>query len=173
MAMTLIQRTNVTTNANLAYTFSSIPQTYVDLLLVATAQVDYATADGMFIRLNGDTGSSYSGQIFRYTQTVGTNGSYVPTNSYITESILQMGQQTTYQYYAGGSMVYFPNYVSTSTAKASNTKVGSSPNLTNNQAAIGINAFQWTGTAAISSITISGYGAYPTSFSTYSLYGIS
>jgi len=39
-------------------TFSSIPQTYTDLVLVLSAKV--STADNSYVRLNSDTGTNYS-----------------------------------------------------------------------------------------------------------------
>jgi hypothetical protein len=172
MAMTLIERINVTSAANLAYTFSSIPQTYTDLMLIANIQNDGTSADGSFMRFNNDTGGSYIGNTFRYTQTIGTNGSYIPQGSYISEVAGAVGTAT-YANFSHGVHMYIPNYTSTSTAKSANSKHGASINVNNNQNTINICGFQWTGTAAITSISLSGYGTYPTSNTTYTLYGIS
>jgi hypothetical protein len=60
MAMALIERINVTTNANVEYTFSSIPQTYTDLLLVSAIMGVGSNSDGPFVRINGITTATYS-----------------------------------------------------------------------------------------------------------------
>jgi hypothetical protein len=172
MAMTLIKRINVTSAANISYTFSSIPQTYTDLMLIANIQNNGTSVDGMFMRFNGDTGNSYIGNVFRYTQVLATNGGYIPQNAYISEVGLGTGTAT-YPNFSAGHTMYIPNYTSTSTAKTLNSRWGSHVNTSTAQNATGITAFQWTGTAAITSISLSGYGTYPTSNTTYTLYGIS
>ena len=172
MAMTLIERINVTSAANLAYTFSNIPQTYVDLMLIANIQNNGAGADGTFMRFNNDTGGNYIGNTFRYTQAIGTNGGFIAQNSYVSEVAGAVGT-VTYANFSHGVHMYIPNYTSTSTAKSANSKHGVSINVSNSQATIAIVGFQWTGTAAITSISLSGYGTYPTSNTTYTLYGIS
>jgi hypothetical protein len=172
MAMTLIERIDVTSAVNLAYTFSNIPQSYIDLMLIANIQNNGTSADGTFIRLNGDTGNNYIGQVFRYTQGIGTNGGYISQNAYVSEVAAAVGTAT-YANFSAGATMYIPNYRSTSTAKTINSRFGSHVNTTNSQNVTAITAFLWTGTAAITSISLSGYGTYPTSNTTYSLYGIS
>ena len=171
MAMTLIQRINVTTSANLAYSFTSIPQTYTDLFLVITSQSAGTNGDALFIQMNSDTGNNYSGLYLRYNQSVGPNGGYQTANAYINPA--PSPGQTTYPNYAGGTTVYFPNYTNTSIAKGLNSRGGTSLADSTIYSTTGIIAEQWSGTAAISTITLSGYGLYPTSNSTYTLYGVS
>lgn len=60
MAYTLIATQTLTASAS-SVTFSSIPQTYKDLVLEVTAQSSgTATIVGSQFRVNGDTGSNYS-----------------------------------------------------------------------------------------------------------------
>lgn len=171
MAMTLIQRYDVTTSATLAYTFTSIPQTYTDLFLVLTNQSAGSNTDGQTVRVNNDSAANYTQNYFRYTQSVGTNGGYVSAtgNPQATTS----AGQSNLNGYGGGTTIYFPNYTSTSTAKSWNAKVGLSVNAATSNSTISIIGTQWTGTAAISSIQISGYALYPSAYTTLSLYGIS
>jgi hypothetical protein len=171
MTMTLIARTDVTSSSNLSYTFSSIPQTYTDLLIISTNQSSGAAIDSLFVRINGDTGSNYGGILFRWTQGIGTDGGYISNNQYFT-CVLSPGT-TSYSSIYGGNTLYFPNYVNSSTAKGWNVKGGSSTAVSNSSSTSWIASGQWTGTAAITSITLSGYGLYPTSNTTFSLYGIS
>lgn len=170
MAMTLIQRIDVTTNANLTYTFSSIPQTYVDLMVVATAQSAGSGTDNITMYINGNsTSTNYHNILFRYTQSIGVNGAYV-ANSYF--NTISPGQ-TGFPSFAGGGVSYFPNYTNTSTQKGWNVKTGSSVNASSTGSIVGLFPTTSNITAAITSITLSGYGLYPTSNSTFSLYGIS
>lgn len=171
MGMTLIQRFDVTSSATLAYTFSSIPQTYVDLFLVLTSQSDGSGTDGQTVRVNGDSAANYTQNYFRWTQSVGTNGGYVSATGN-PQSTTSVGQ-TAFPNFAGNTTMYFPNYTSTSTAKGWNAKVGSDVNVATSNSTISIIATQWTGTAAITSIQISGYALYPSAYTTLSLYGIS
>ena len=168
--MTLIQRINVTTSSNLAYTFSNIPQTYVDLLLINTMQSAGTNSDVMTLAFNGDTTmANYDTMLWRYTQGVGTDGTWVGDNNF---SSLSLGQ-TSFSSFAGGTTIYIPNYTNSSTAKIANCKTGTATNTSVSHSQVGIYGVQWTGTSAITSITLSGYGLYPTSNSTISLYGIS
>jgi hypothetical protein len=170
MAMTLINRINVTSSANLTHVFSNIPQTYTDLFLTITSQSAGSGLDNVTMYLNGDsTMSNYNQILFRYTQSIGLNGAYV-ANSYFCS--LSPGQ-TDWASFPGGTTVYIPNYTSSSTAKGYNIKTGTTVNSVNVASQVGLYPVQWNGTAAITSITLSGYGLYPTSNSTFSLYGIS
>lgn len=170
MAMTLIERINVTGSSNLSYTFSNIPQTYTDLLVISTNQSAGTASDVMTIAFNGDTTmANYDVMLWRYTQSIGTDGTWVGDNNF---SALSLGQ-TTYPSFAAGTTIYIPNYTSSSTAKSANCKTGSSGNASAAASQIGIYGVQWTGTSAITSITFSGYGLYPTTGSTFSLYGVS
>jgi hypothetical protein len=171
MAMTLISRTDVTSSAILAYSFSSIPQTYVDLLLIMTNQSSGSSIDGQTLRVNNDSTSSYTQLYFRYTQATGTNGGWVAINAN-PQNTTSAGQSS-FANFAGVASIYFPNYTSTSTNKGWNTKTGSDMNTAAATSSVSIIATQYTGTAAITTITISGYALYPSANSTFSLYGIS
>jgi hypothetical protein len=171
MAMALIERINVTSNSNLTYTFSNIPQTYKDLLVISTNQSAGSGVDSMFMRINGDTGTGYSQILFRYTQSIGTDGTYITPGSYVFTSISPGA--TSYNNFYGGATIYFPNYTNASIAKGWNVKTGVSTNVANSSSSINLIPGQSTVTGAITSITFSGYGLYPTSNTTFSLYGIS
>jgi hypothetical protein len=150
--------------------FTNIPQTYTDLMVVATAQSAGSGTDNITMYINGNsTGTNYHNILFRYTQSIGVNGAYVANSYFFAVSPGQTGFPT----FAGGSTAYFPNYTNTSTQKGWNTKTGSSVNASSTGSIVGLFPTISNITAAITSITLSGYGLYPTSNSTFSLYGIS
>lgn len=170
MAMTLISRIDVTSSANLTYTFSSIPQTYADLMLVVTGQSAGSGTDNLLVYINGNTtNSNYNQILFRYTQTIGANGSYVANSTF---NALSAGQSSN-NGYAGGTTTYFPNYTNSTNQKGWNSKTGLTVNSASSSSIAGIFATTSNITAAISSITCSGYGLYPNAYTTLSLYGIS
>lgn len=143
-----------------SYTFSSIPQTYTDLVLVTNARVTTGNY-GMLIRFNSDSGSNYgntflwsNGSSFgsvRNTSTTGVNlfygGSLSSTNPALTTS-------------------HIMNYSNTATRKTT---------ISRDSASDGIDAIAsiWLSTSAISSIDIlpSGGASFNTG-STFTLYGI-
>jgi len=139
-------------------TFSSIPQTYTDLVLVIQAQVNGSpiNTDG---NINGDTGANYS-----FTTLVG-NGSAASSFAGTNASILRYATAGyTDNTFGHNSINHFFNYTNTSKYKtvlcrANNAANGSS--ITTNV---------WRSTAAITSISIIGN---PFAIgSTFVLYGI-
>jgi hypothetical protein len=142
-------------------TFSSIPSTYTDLILVYTAatssQVD------LYFRLNGDTGSNYS-----YTVLFGTGstaGSARTANQaygsldYYGVPVTTLGNSNT--------ICHFMNYSNTTTNKTTLVR--------SNNAGNGVDAIAglWRNTSAINSIQIGSFGS-PTinTNSVFTLYGI-
>ena len=135
--------------------FSSIPQTYTDLILVQNIAVSGAVSP--FFRLNGDTGSNYS-----------------DTGMYGSGSTLGSGRHSSlsgalYGYFStqGIAVSHFLNYTNTNTYKTILTRSGD----TNYE--MDFTANLWQSTAAINSITcyISTSITY-TAGSTFALYGI-
>jgi hypothetical protein len=152
--------TYTVTSAQASYTFSSIPSTYTDLVLVGNA---IGTADLNFLlRFNGITSSEYSSTLiaadgstrtsFRFSNQTSLRGNYF---GYVTTSL------------AANTIIQIMNYSNTTTNKTTlhrfnngNTGVDSSVGL-------------WRNTAAINSITILNDNA--TTFATgttFNLYGI-
>ncbi len=140
-------------------TFSSIPSTYTDLVIVATL-TNSNGSDSLTVRFNGDTGTNYS------TTVLGNNGS--------TAESYRLSNSTSI--YAGIELDTAPcvniinvmNYTNTTTNKTIVSRGNQGDVRT--RAIVGL----WRSTAAINSITLrnpSGAGAYSTS-STFTLYGI-
>jgi len=146
-------------SAAASVTFSSIPSTYTDLVLVTNTQRD-ATGSGpvgFYARYNGDSGTNYSN-----TNLVGDGSSASSardTNQTNLFFLLAPDSQW------GNSIVQIMNYSNTTTNKTSLSRVNATTNYT------GIFAGLWRNTAAINSITLSGTVNIKAG-STFTLYGI-
>lgn len=151
--------TTTTSGSQTSYTFSSIPSTYTDLILVCNVSADVATSVQIQVG-NGsvDTGSNYS-----WTYVLG-NGSTAVS-----------GRASNSTYYLGGDLAtsvstditQFFNYSNTTTNKTVLAR-GSAAAL-NTYATVGL----WRSTAAINTIKV--YLETPRYFipgSTFTLYGI-
>lgn len=171
MAMTLIERINVTTSANTAYTFNVIPQIYNDLLLVTTLMGAGNNVDGPFIRINGITTATYSFNMLRRTINIGNDGGYTAPTTYNAPTLYSAGQ-TNIANFAGNGLCYFPNYTNTNIIRAWNSFAGLSSNTSSSNSQGIISGGTSQTTAAITSLTVSGYGLNLTTNSTLSLYGI-
>ena len=146
--------TNVTT-----VTFSSIPATYTDLVLVINAQM--SSTGSAWARVNSDTGTNYSGTGMRGTGSAAA--SYRRTNE--SAFLLSFGGFTSSA--NGNWIVQFQNYSNTTTNKTILNRF----NWANSEvvATVGL----WRSTAAINTIEtyIDGAGTFTTG-STATLYGI-
>ena len=147
-------------------TFTSIPQTYTDLVIVQTARDDYADiSDGTVIRFNGDSGSNYS-----MTQLRG-NGSSATSTRYSSETYLRFPNDvvagaTSASGTVGVAIYQIMNYSNTTTYKTTLARANVAGSGTN--AVVGL----WRSTAAITQVSFIGYsGSYVTG-STFTLFGI-
>jgi hypothetical protein len=174
MAMTLIERINVTSNASSGYTFSAIPQTYTDLLLITCSMGLGSNIDGQFVQINGITTATYSFNMLRRNNASGgiNDGGYTSATSYTSPTVFSAGQ-TTYPNFAGNGWCYFPNYTNTNINRGWNSFGGVSSNSSTVNAQIIITGGTNSTTAAITSLLVSGYGLNMFTGSTLSLYGIS
>jgi hypothetical protein len=174
MAMTLIERINVTSNGSAGYTFSAIPQTYTDLVLITCIMGLGSNIDGPFVQINGITTASYSFNMLRRNNASGgiNDGGYTGSTTYTAPTLYSAGQ-TTYPNFAGNGWCYFPNYTNTSINRGWNSIAGVSSNSSTVNSQMIITGGTNTTTAAITSILVSGYGLNMFTGSTLSLYGIS
>jgi len=144
------------------YTFSSIPSTYTDLILVVNGQVSSNVS--LAIQINGDTGNSYS-----VTEMFGdgtTPSSFRQSNN-AQITVASIGAQIN----SGSqwvSTLHFQNYSNSTTNK---TILGRT-----SAAATGVNAIValWRSNSAINSIKFMGYNNSSgfTTGTTLTLYGI-
>lgn len=147
-----------TTLSGSSYTFSSIPSTYTDLILVI--QGANSNVGNARWRLNGDTGTNYS-----WTGLGGTGSAASSTRVSNTAT----PQLDWYGYFDGTQSVlisHFMNYANTTTYK---TVISRSNNANNGVATtVGL----WRSTAAVNSISIISSNGNFDSGTTLTLYGI-
>jgi hypothetical protein len=152
----LIDSTTGTGSSN-SITFSSIPSTYTDLILVVNGSTTTSTGNPR-LRFNGDTGSNYSD-----TNLYGT-GSYRNTSQTSIQLIATVYFNTSLD---TNLIIHIMDYANTTTNKTTLNRA--------NKAGDGVDAVVglWRNTAAINSITLfTASGNNISSASTFKLYGI-
>lgn len=150
-----LQKTTLNGSSS-SITFSSIPSTYTDLIIIFNGAGSTAN---LFMQFNGDTGSNYS-----YTRMYG-NGSSAGSDRGTSATGIAIG----YVLSTGitNNILQVQNYSNTTTYK---TAIGRADNA-NDSAQTGVGL--WRSTSAINSITLfNGTSSNFTSGSTFSLYGI-
>ena len=152
-------------SAAASVTFSSIPATYTDLIVIANMAVTTGTPNLQFYVNSDNAGTSYSG-----TVVVG-NGSGALSNRFSNQA------QARVTYYAAldtgfNSMWIFNflNYANTTTNKTMLIR-GGSVNSSGSEGTLA-NVSLWRSTAAINSINISPTSSTFITGSTFTLYGI-
>jgi hypothetical protein len=143
--------TNTLTAGTTTVSFTSIPATYTDLVLVINA----GTNVGYAVRLNGDSGSNYS-----FTRLYGNGSSAVSDRGTNTTDLTSN--------WGGGTnniiTVQVMNYSNTTTYKTALTRIG------DNTYAVGMTGL-WRNTAAVNQVSITASANYGVG-STFTLYGI-
>ena len=147
-------------SAQSSITFSSIPSTYTDLVLICSVKGD-ASIGLVRVRLNGDTGSNYS-----FTRIYGT-GSVAASDRYTNTTSMELSDPGTgfnSQFILG--IGHIQNYSNTTTYK---TMLGRGNELANVvQATVNL----WRNTAAVNSVTVLTTSNNFIAGSTATLYGI-
>jgi hypothetical protein len=164
MAATYTPIASITLGATVtSVTFSSIPQTYTDLVLVVQAKTT-STGD-VRIRFNGDSGSNYS---FTYLTGNGTAASSGRGTNDASALGNFNGQMTT-TLGASNQILHFLNYSNATTNKTILSRGN------NASAGVDIIVGLWRNTAAVTSITLGANGGFTNTYesgSTFNLYGI-
>jgi hypothetical protein len=142
---TPIATTTVTT-ATASYTFSSIPSTYTDLILVSNARsTRSATDDSLYMRVNSDTATNYS------VTTMKGNGSSAQSDRSTSISsayvALNINASSTTSSTFTPVLINLMNYSSTSTYKTFLSRESYT-------AEVAVIASLWRSTAAISTIQV-------------------
>ena len=152
-------------------TFSSIPQTYTDLVVLMSFRDSANTgnqATQLRIRFNGDTGNNYNYKVLEAFSGTGTQSYGASSTSFASGSTAPTSSTTSNVF--SNSMIYVPNYTS------SNIKSFSSDGVAEyNSSSLGVLdlvASNWTGTSAITSITCYCATGDLVQYSTATLYGI-
>lgn len=163
MTMTLIQHQELA-SSQASITFSSIPQTYTDLVLMVSGRFTTGTGGDLKIEFNGSTTGYSHRQLFG-------NGTSASSSSGSGGYAGRVSPSNTTANTFGNVQIYIPNFTS------GNAKSWSVDTVDENNAAFAsqnIIAGLWTGTAAITSLVISDFGG-ALSFAQYSsatLFGI-
>jgi len=153
-------------------TFSSIPQTYTDLVIRASTRSDVSSnTQTLLLNLNGDTGNSYSFNVMNADCASGVITSSILTGTgYMYIRWINAGTSTTNTF--APTEIIFPQYSSTSFLK----QAFSTSYQSNNQNTAANTMAQytnwWEPTAAINSIQISLQSGNYASGSRLDLYGI-
>ena len=162
----LIQTVTVGSGGAASIEFTSIPQTYTDLLIKAsTRSLNSAVYHFALITFNGNT-SGYSG---RRLEGGGTSASSYTGSATSVAVNFGVGANATASVF-GNAEVYIPNYTASSNKSVSTDVVGENNATTAYQI---LNADLWSNSAAITSITITGDSGNFVQYSSVSLYGIS
>ena len=153
--------TTTLSSSTSSYTFSSIPSTYTDLVLIVRGKMVSGAYDTA-LRFNGDTGTNYSRTILTGTGSAASSGRGTSQNvMYIDGNGVK---DTTFN---SNDIIHIMNYSNSTTYKTAISR--------SNNAGTGVdaNVGLWRNTAAITSITILAMssGTWDTG-STFTLYGI-
>jgi hypothetical protein len=143
-------------SAQAAYTFTTIPGTFTDLVMIISGTNATASDENIWVRFNGDTGSNYSA-----TQLYGTGSSPGSTTNSGTGMLLGRGGTT-----LSSSVLQFINYANTTTFK---TAMGRGNNT---NGVVIFNVGLWRSTAAITSIYVTSNAGNFNTGTTFTLYGI-
>ncbi len=154
-------------------TFSSIPQTYTDLVLKTSLRGDTTNSDiGItgfqthYLRLNNNLSNLHSGRYFQSNGSAASSGSNGPetiwhapgsTNSSVTSSVFSSGD------------LVIPNYTSGGNKSGAIDMVGENNGTTSGMF---LSGFSFTSTAAVTQIDILASSGNFVEYSTATLYGI-
>lgn len=157
---TLIASSTVTGATATSIDFSSIPQTYTDLVVKLSVRPD--SADSIAIKFNGST-TGYSSKNLEGSGAAASSGNSPASGRYINYAVL-----TTASTFTSGE-VYIPNYTSANYKSAQADAVGEANATT---AYADLNAILWSNTAAINQITLYFVSQNLVQYSSAYLYGV-
>jgi hypothetical protein len=160
--MDLIATTSVGAGGAASVSFTAIPGTYTDLIIISSARTTSAT-DYLIAQLNGTT-SGYSSMYLGGTGT-GVTNSTITTSGLILGDVSGGATANTFQV----STMTIPNYTSATTKECianggfENNASAANQSVTNSKSSV---------TAAITTILIKGISFNLAQHSTFSLYGV-
>lgn len=151
-------------SAQSSVTFSSIPATFTDLILVSSA-VAVSGGPSLRIRFNGDSGSNYSQTVLQGNGSAASSGRETSiTSAYAGYAALNQTAGST------NSILHIMDYSNTTTYKTLLERSNNAADRT--EASVNL----WRSTSAITSIELAAGSTFPStnlsSGSTFKLYGI-
>lgn len=150
--------TQVLSSTQTVITFSSIPQTYTDLVLIINAK-NTSTGNYILTRFNSDSGTNYS-----QTRLVGNGSTASSARDVNDNSFAVMYQSTATD--PGICIMHIMNYANTTTYKTAISRDSYAADTTFLRCAL------WRNTNAISTITLTINGGSFNTTSSFTLYGI-
>ena len=163
---TYIALANITLGSSASsVTFSSIPATYRDLIVVANAS-GTINDQGMRMRFNGDSGSNYS-HVNMGGWSGGSTFSTSGTTTHVTFNATQIGVNTN-----GIHVPVIGQIMDYSATDKHKTLLVRANGKNNTQDEVNANANRWANTAAITSILLLLSSGSFASGSSFALYGI-
>jgi hypothetical protein len=139
------------------YTFTSIPATYTDLVIVVNGTMS-ASENSLAMRFNSDTTANYS------TTAIYATGSSAASLRFTSDNKMYVGRMSSTN--NSTSIFQIQNYSNTTTFKTVLSR-GNSPSIVMETVSM------WRSTGAVTSIYIADYGANSfLSGTTFTLYGI-
>ena len=144
-------------------TFSSIPQTYTDLVLITNAKQTAVSGSNPKFRINSDSASNYS---YTYLMGDGTSASSSRLSNVLYGELSLRGGSLLSTNFSNNSITHFMNYSNTTTNK---TILGRS-NDAGVSTELGVNL--WRSTSAITTIEVLITSNAFAIGSTFNLYGI-
>ena len=161
---TPVATTTLGNSTTASYTFSSIPSTYTDLVLIGAGQLT-VNGEGLGVQFNGDTGTNYS---FTY---LSGSGSAAASGRQTARAYATSNWNTGFSNSTENNTIFhFQNYANSTTYKTvlarSNNAAGSSNPGTETVVSL------WRNTAAITSILVKANTGFFTTGFTWTLYGI-
>jgi hypothetical protein len=164
MAYTLIQTLTVGAGGNASFDFTSIPQGFTDLLVLISCRTNNNSDGALVLSFNGATTNRSTKALYGNGSTASSYSGSSPLGALTTNPL-----QTASTF--ANSMLYIPNYASTTTNKSSSMDGVTENNATG--ASQFINANLWASSSAITQITLTPEGGGSlVQYSTASLYGI-
>jgi len=156
--------TTTTAGGTNTVTFSSIPSTYTDIILVASNIGYTAAGDTPYLRINGDTGTNYSGTLLSGNGTTANSGRRTSTAQGMPLGGTYAGSSTTV---ATNLIFQLMNYANTTTYKTGLSRYFQPAGETEATVAL------WRNTAAVTSIQYRTDGGNNISAgAVFTLYGI-
>jgi hypothetical protein len=145
-------------------TFSSIPQTYTDLVVISNSRSTRASnsGDNLFLRFNSDSGTNYS------ATTLEGNGSIAESTRFSPLSALlaRIPATTATAGVFSPTIMHIMNYTNVTTFKTTLLKFQSVSE------SVGLNVGLWRNTAAITTVAFSANNGNLVSGSSFTLYGV-
>lgn len=167
--------TSILTAAGATVTFSSVPQTYTDLVLVASVKTVTGSYPILKMQFNGDTGTNYSytNLIASATSTVASARSSNLNQAYPGPGIVVAIPDSANTFATG--LINIMNYANTTTYKTllSRDATPGTNSAAGGSGQVGAYVNLWRSTAAITSITVTTNNGHNYDVGTsFTLYGV-